>query len=91
MAVDGGVADRIGDLTGAYALGRILHRLEVLLWIHIRAEADHRCDALRDRLRRNDDDGLILDDILRLIGCEDDVLVIRKDEDRLCIDLIAGV
>ena len=79
VAVKVGVARGVGDLRGVHALDRGAQlRLDDVLGAR-RVEGEHRGDALRHGLGRDDDD-LLVRQRDALLGGHDDVLVVRQHE-----------
>ena len=77
MPVEIGVARGVGDLRGVHALDRGTHLgLDHVLGA-CRVEREHRGDALRHGLGRDDDD-LLVRQRDALLGGHDDVLVVRQ-------------
>ena len=79
LSVDCRVTNRVGDLTGLYAGNLIGHDPEILLRTHLRHEIDDCLDALRNGLGRNHHDPAGFADIAGLIGCKNDIGVVRED------------
>ena len=88
-AVVHGVADRVGDFAGLDVLDVRVHVGEVLLGALGGVEHRERGVALGDRLRGEDVDLLLFDDLRRRFGGEEDVLVVGDDDHGVGIDRIA--
>ena len=91
LVIDHGIAHRIGHLTGLYRAKLLAHALCILLRCAVRNIVDERRDSLRDRLGRDHDDLFVLHKRGCLIGCENNILVIRKNKDILRVHFFDGV
>ena len=91
IILDSGISDCIGDLASLDSCDRLGHLFGVFLERFLRNVADESSNSLWNRLGRNNDDLLVLSKISCLVCREDDVLIIRKDVDRLGIDFVDRV
>ena len=91
LALDLRVADSVSHLNRPDRINLRGHDLKVLVVALLQIVADHGRDALRNRLRRYDEDPAVLHQSLGLGGGEDDIFVVRKDEYRFRMGFFDGI
>ena len=85
------ITHRIGNLTGLH-IGQLLgHAGLVLFCTGIRHEVDHGRNSLGNRFGGDNNNILILTKRLCLICCQDDVLIVRQNEDMIRVYLFNGI
>ena len=87
-AVDVGRPHGVRHLTCLHVVERVDHVGLVLLEARLGAERERRRKALRHVLGGDDVDGAVIDERLRLLRRQNDVLVVGEDEHVLRIDLL---
>ena len=85
------IPDCVSDLCCLQRMAGIRHGFQVLLRGTLRHKAHHCGDSLGDVLGGNNDDLLALCQLCRLGRCQNDVGVVRKNVDRVRVDLADGV
>ena len=84
------ITDCISNLSGFHILNFIKHCLFVRLCICIRNKVNNCCNPLWNSLCWDYNDFFIFHKVFCLICCENNILVIWKNKNCLCIDLING-
>ena len=88
FVIDMCIPNRISHLSGLHIPDRFLHGLKVCVHISLRHIADNSGDTLRHCLCRNHKDVLVLCERLCLVCRKDNVLIVRKDKDMVCIHIV---
>ena len=81
------ILDRLGDLAGLHVSERLRHGFDVGFEIGLGIEPEKRRERLRNALGGHDGAGF-LRNVYACLGCHDDVLVVGKDQNRVCVDLV---